>query len=82
MWWGPTYHDFESMQGYTGIGFLPNQKLELMERCCRRLSERADERQSSVPHNPLIWTYSINLRRTLSRLRAIGMTRREVLFKC
>jgi len=70
------------MRGHTGIGFLPNQKLELMEGCCKRLSERADEHQSNVPHNPLIHTYSINLRRTLSRLRAIGMMRREVLFEC
>jgi len=88
MWWNPTHQDFEPTihHGWNiGIGFLPHQELRSMEQCCERLSQRVGQyRTKNDPsnHHPLTRSLSANLRRTLSRLRAVAMTRKEVLFEC
>ena len=88
MWWNPTHQDFEPTlrDGWNiGIGFLPHQELRSMEQCCERLNQRVGQyRTKNDPGNrhPLTHSLSANLRSTLSRLRAIAMTRKEVLFEC
>lgn len=88
MWWNPTYDDFLPLKhdGWkTGIGFLPHDELESMEQCCARLRVQVDEYRAKVEdshHHPVIAPLSANLHRTLSRLRAVAMSRREVLFEC
>ena len=88
MWWNPTYQDFEPTichDGCTGIGFLPHHKLRSMEQCCERLNHRVDEYQEKISPtegHPVISPLSMSLRRSLSRLRAVAMTRREALFEC
>jgi len=54
-----------------------------MEQCCERLNERVV--QAKVDHSthyPETKSLSVNLRRSLSRLRAVAMARKEVLFEC
>jgi hypothetical protein len=88
MWWNPAYEDFAPTMCYPcyiGIGFLPYRELGLMEQCCEWLNQRVDEYQNKIKPSdghPVIRPLSVALRRTLSRLRAVGMTRREVLFEC
>ncbi|KAF8324386.1 hypothetical protein F5887DRAFT_1086616 [Amanita rubescens] len=88
MWWNPTHRDFEPTlrHGWNiGIGFLPHQELRSMEQSCERLNQRVGQyRTKNDPSNqhPLTRSLSANLHRTLSRLRAIAMTRKEVLFEC
>ena len=88
MWWNPAYEDFVPTQRhacYIGIGFLPYRELRLMEQCCERLNQRVDEYLNKIKPSdahPVIRPLSVALRRTLNRLRAVAMTRREVLFEC
>ena len=85
MWWNPTYGDFESTPLRNGIGFLPHRELQRMEECYERLNQRVEKYQGRFhPNNghPVICPLSVSLRRTLSRLRTVAMTRREVLFEC
>ena len=88
MWWNPTRLDFEAAQNHKpngGIGFLPHHELRLMGECCERLNEWADNYRANIGpniHHPVIKSLSVNLCRTLSRLRAVAMTHREVLFEC
>ncbi len=86
MWWNPTRLDFEPVHRHgwnLGIGFLPHHELQAMEQCCEQLNERAV--QAKVDHSihyPETKLLSVNLRRSLSRLRAVAMARKEVLFEC
>ena len=85
MWWNPTRQDFEPILRHgwdIGIGFLPNRELRLMEQCYERLNQRVGEYRKKTDLHPLTHSLLINLRRTLSRLRAVAMTRKEVLFEC
>ena len=88
MWWNPTRIDVEPAQHdgpNGGIGFLPHHELRLMGESCEQLNERADNYRANSDHNihhPVIKSICINLRRTFSRLRAVAMTRRELLFEC
>ena len=89
MWWNPTYKDFEPVMHHecriVGIGFLPRHELRSMEECCEQLNQRVDEYQKKIKSSkchPIICPLSVSLRRTLSHLRAVAMTRREALFEC
>jgi hypothetical protein len=85
MWWNPTSQDFKSTVRHEwdlGIGFLPQDELQLMVQSCERLNKRVEKHSANNNHHPAICPLSTNLRRTLNRLRAVAMTRREVLFEC
>jgi hypothetical protein len=88
MWLNPTREDFDPMvlDGWNiGIGFLPDRELQLMEQCCERLNQRVEQYLAKIDssiHHPLIHSLSVNLRRSLSRLRAVALTLKEVLFEC
>ena len=85
MWWNPTREDFEPVLHHgwdIGIGFLPYHELQLMDQCCERLNQRVEQYQTNINPCPLTHSLSVNLCRTLSRLRAVAMTRKEVLFEC
>ena len=85
MWWNPTRQDFEPTLRHgwdIGIGFLPYHELQLMGECCERLNQRVAQYQTKINPHPLTHSLSANLHRTLSRLRAVAMTRKEVLFEC
>ncbi len=85
MWWNPIREDFEPMLRHgwdIGIGFLPYHELQLMGQCFERLNQRVEKYQTKINPHPLTHSLSVNLHRTLSRLRAVAMTRKEVLFEC
>jgi hypothetical protein len=88
MWWNPAYEDFAPTMchaSYIGLGFLPYHQLRSMEQCCEWLNQRVDKYQNKIKPSdghPVIRPLSVALHRTLSHLRAVAMTRREVLFEC
>ena len=88
MWWNPTREDFDPMllQGWNiGIGFLPDHELQSMEQSCERLNQRVEQYRANVDssnHHPSIHSFSVNLSRSLGRLRAVALTLKESLFEC